>query len=69
MERSEMTTMKRFALIFLFLLCAAVFAFGGYQLYLQLSEYAEGENIYSGLEDFVVLPAPNETTPKSMDEE
>lgn len=69
MERREMRTMKRFALICMILLCAAVFAFGGYQLYLQLSEYAEGENTYSGLEGFVSLPAPSETPPKPMDEE
>lgn len=61
--------MKRFIMIFMVLLCAAIFAFGGYQFYLQLSEYAEGENTYSGLENFVTLPVPSETTPKPTDEE
>ncbi|MFR9200135.1 MAG: class B sortase [Candidatus Gastranaerophilaceae bacterium] len=68
MEKREYA-MKRFALICMILFCAVIFVFGGYQLYLQLSEYAEGENTYSGLEDFVALPAPSETTPKPMDEE
>lgn len=61
--------MKQFIMIFMVLLCAAIFAIGGYQFYLQLSEYAEGEDAYSDLEDFVALPVPSETTPKPTDEE
>lgn len=60
--------MKRAALILLAAIFLGVSGFAGYQLYLQMSEYAEGEKSYSSLTDYVQIPQASMSPAPDQDE-
>ena len=53
--------MKKVLLTLLAAICLVVFVYSGYQIYLQLSEYNHGKNLYSSLENYAVTPTPDES--------
>lgn len=60
--------MKKILLALLAAVCLAAFLYGGYQVYLQLSEDKQGKDTYSSLGDYAVLPDPSPTTTPPPDE-
>lgn len=60
--------MRKIPLALLAAVCLAAFLFGGYQVYLQLSEDKQGKDSYASLGDYAILPDPPPTTTQLPDE-